>query len=474
VAFVGRSSSVGSIGFRPQDDERWSLASEDLPSPRTSTAQAPTIHVNRKLKFLFTAPGERSYPAVVAYVSRFLAETVRRAARTFPAVLVTGARQSGKTTLLRTEFGRDHEYVSLERPDVRARALSDPVGFLDALGHRVILDEVQRAPELLSYIKDRIDEHRQPGQWLMSGSQSLSLMQGVTQTLAGRIAVLTLDPLSTREVKRLPSMAPDAWLRTVFGGSPRRERTRNVHVDPVDWILRGAFPEPRLNPRVDRRLWFAGYVQTYLERDVRDLLRVGDADTFGRFLSLLAARSGGLLNLADLGRDVGASGHTIRSWLSVLEASHVVYLLRPYHRNFGKRLTKSPKIYFLDPGLASFLTGLHDAEALEHGPSFGALFETSVVGEWIKAFRAAGEVPPLYFWRSSSGLEVDIVVERNARLYGIEVKATSTPLPRHAEPLREWLSMAGAAARGVVACRTDVRLSIAPGVAAVPWHLGGI
>jgi hypothetical protein len=221
---------------------------------------------------------------------------------------------------------------------------------------------------------------------------------------------------------------------------------------------------------VDRELWFGGYVQTYLERDVRDLVHVGDLNAFQRFTALAAARSGQLLNLADLGRDAGVSAPTAARWLSVLEASHVVHLLRPYHRSFGKRLTKAAKLYFLDPGLATYLTGLHTREAVLRGPMLGALAETAAVGEWIKAFRRHGQEPPLYFWRARD-LEVDLVVEWEGLLHGIEIKATATPTPHHADALAKWLALAGPDARGVVACQVRAPTALRPGVRAVPWHL---
>jgi predicted AAA+ superfamily ATPase len=403
------------------------------------------------------------------YVPRALAATIRRALRTFPAVLVTGARQTGKTTLLRAEFGGSHGYASLDRPDVRARALADPVAFLDEHPAPTILDEIQYAPELLPYVKARIDVNRRAGQWLLSGSQSFPVMRGVTETLAGRIAVLTLDPLSTGEVlRRAVPPTIDVLIAHVWEGRPASP----AGLDLGAWLLRGGFPEMALDPAVDRALWLGSYVQTYLERDVRGLAGVGDLGVFGRFLALVGARSGQVLNMADLARDLGIAPPTVRRWLSVLEASQLLYLLPPYHQNFGKRLVKSPKLYLLDPGLASFLLGLHTAESILQGPSAGPLVETAVVAEWIKAFRQQGETPALYYWRAAGGLEVDLVIERDRRLYGLEIKATTTPLPGHAASLTRWLALAGRRARGAVACRIDAPTGLRQDVRAIPWHLG--
>jgi predicted AAA+ superfamily ATPase len=408
----------------------------------------------------------------VTYAPRHLAAAVRRALRTFPAVLVTGARQTGKTTLLRHEFGGRYDYVSLERPDTRARALADPQAFLDEYRGRLIIDEIQRAPILLHYLKDRIDDDRSPGRWLLTGSQTFALMKGVSQSLAGRVAVLSLEPLSMREVAgALQPETPAALCARVFNPGARHHRPTIKARALDEWLLRGGYPEPRLNRRVDRDLWFSSYVQTYLERDVRDLLRVGDLEAFRQFLFLVGTRTGQLLNLAELGREIGITAPSARQWLSVLQASHIVHLLRPYHRNLGKRIRKSPKLYLLDTGLATFLLGLHDRDAIVQGPAFGALVESAVVAEWVKAFRGAGVEPPLSFWRASDGREVDLIVEQGGRLYGLEVKATATPTPAHAEGLARWARDAGPSTRVALACRVEKPTALRPGIRAVPWHL---
>ncbi len=404
------------------------------------------------------------------YVPRELAHTIRRAMATFPAVLVTGARQVGKTTLLRREFGATTGYLSLERPDVRARALADPVAFLDEAGIPVILDEIQHAAELLPYIKERIDEDRTPGNWLLTGSQSLALMEGVSESLAGRLAVLTLDPLSVSEALLAPQRESlDDLLGRVFSGRGKRLEEREV--DLADWLLRGGFPEPRTNPEVDPLLWFSSYVQTYLERDVRALAAVGDLDSFQRFLFLVGTRTGTPLNLTSLGREVGVTAPTAKRWLSVLKASHTVLLLPPWHRNLGKRIRRSPKLHLCDAGLATWLLGLRDREPLLRNPSFGSLVETAVVTEWVKAFRQRGEPANLFYWQSGSVGEVDLVLDRGGRLYGIEVKATATPTPQHAAGLARWLDLVGPEARGVLACRVKRPVSLRPRIRAVPWHL---
>jgi predicted AAA+ superfamily ATPase len=403
---------------------------------------------------------------------RILEGSIKKAMKTFPAVLVTGPRQSGKTTLLYERFSKSHRFVSLENPDIRARVLEDPVGFLKANPPPLILDEIQYTPELLHYIKSAIDSNRKPGQWLLSGSQSFALMQGVSQSLSGRIAVLTLLPFSIAEsLKRGNKSADlDKVLQNAFNREKETKRDKHLMLD--DWLLRGAYPEIRVNREVDRQLWIAGYVQTYLERDVRQVMNVGDLNSFNRFLRLCAARTGQILNMSELGRDAGVSVPTVKKWLSILEASYQIYLMPPHFNNFGKRIIKSPKLYFLDTGIATFLLGLHAKEPLMQGPMRGPIFETMVVAEWVKAFYNNGERLELYYWRSKAGMEVDLIIDRNGRLYPIEIKATSTVMPGHTENLNKWKELAGdMAEKGIIIADIMESFEI-KGCRAVSWETG--
>ncbi|MBI4606980.1 MAG: ATP-binding protein [Planctomycetes bacterium] len=381
------------------------------------------------------------------YLKRHLSATVDRALTTFPAVVITGPRQTGKTTLLKEEYGARFRHVSLEDPDVRAFALSDPRGFLRTHPPPCVLDEIQHAPDLLSFVKTAIDENRSPGQWMLTGSQSFPLMARVSQSLAGQAAILQLHGLSSVEVP------PDLRLET-----------------PID-LLRGSFPEPRLRLEVDLRLWMGSYLQTYLERDVRQLTQVGDLVSFEVFLRLCAARTAQLLRVDELARDAAVSATTARRWLSVLEASSQFLRVPPYARSPTKRMVKSPKLYAADTGFAAFLTGHRDGDVLWNGPMKGALFETAVLGEIVKHFHNAGELPGIFFWRSSDGLEIDFVIEAAGRLHGIEVKASATPVPSMAEPILAWRRiLGGSAGKTIVACDCAEARRLAPEVDAVPWR----
>ncbi len=400
------------------------------------------------------------------FIPRALEQVLRKAATEFPAVALTGPRQSGKTTLLKHVFGESSGYVSLEPPDVRAAAAADPRGFLSLHPAPVIFDEVQYAPDLLPYIKESIDERRNVrGRYFLTGSQNLLVVGRVSESLAGRAAMLRLMPVSQHEESGRP-LDPLPWERT----KTRPALNRLAAADLWRRLLRGGYPELVAEPGRDISLWHSSYIQTYLERDVRSLRQVGDLISFRSFLRALAARTGQLLNLADVARDLGVAVNTAKAWLSVLGATFQIIILRPYSANIGKRLVKTPKVYFTDTGMLCHLVGLKDPEHAADGPLGGPIFETAVLLQIMKAFVNRGEEPRIYFWRTSAGVEVDLIVEANNKLIPIEVKLSATPRPAMASGIRAFQQDLGEkAGQGYVIHPGEVRLPLAPKVVALPF-----
>lgn len=351
-------------------------------------------------------------------IRRTLAEKLHRALTQFPVVTVTGPRQSGKTTLVRAEL-KGYGYASLEFPDQRVMALKDPRGFLSQFDGPVILDEAQRAPELFSYIQGIVDERDLPGQFVLTGSHNFLLLQTISQSLAGRCAVLHLLPFSLAE------LAGRAPIQVAHLGGPAPRPLPRPPGKLEDLLFSGFYPRIH-DKKIDPRDWLSSYYQTYLERDVRNVLNVGDLEAFSRFVHLCAGRAGQLLNLSGLASDCGITHTTARRWISILEASFLVTLLRPHHRNFGKRLIRSPKLYFLDTGLLCFLLGVQASKDLHSHPARGSIFESFVLSELHKNFLNRGEQPPVYFWKDAQGHEIDFLLDTAGRLIPVEAKSART------------------------------------------------
>ncbi len=335
-------------------------------------------------------------------IYRKLTATLQRLAKTFPVIAITGPRQSGKTTLAKAVFA-DKPYITLEDPAERAFALEDAKGFLHRFRDGAIFDEAQRWPDLFSYLQGMVDEEPIPGKFILTGSQQFGLLAGVSQSLAGRVGMTALLPLSLSE---LPTASQSS-----------------LSLDTL--IIKGFYPALHVRD-ISPADWFASYIATYIERDIRQVLRVQDLSVFQRFVRLCAGRNGQLLNLNALAGETGISHKTAQSWLSVLESSYIVHLLPPYYRNFGKRLIKTPKLYFLDQGLACWLLGIRSPELLALHPMRGAIFESFIITEFLKSRYNQGLPPDLYFWRDNNGLEADIVFESGTKLQPVEIKSGRT------------------------------------------------
>lgn len=361
-------------------------------------------------------------------ICRDLEFYLRRDAGYYPVVTLTGPRQSGKTTLAKEVFA-NHDYRSLEDLETRQFAQEDPRGFLRTHPGPVVLDEVQRCPDLVSYIQTEVDRDDTPGRFVLTGSQNFLLMERISQSLAGRSAVLHLLPLSRSELEGQSSVLPV--------DPSHLFENKKTRLDGWELIRTGLYP--RIHDRgIPAAIWLPDYIRTYVERDLRSLVNVGDLETFERFLALCAGRTGQLLNFSALASDTGIAVDTARRWISILKTSFLIFLLRPHHRNFNKRIIRSPKLYFHDTGLACQLLGIKTREQLLNHPLRGALFENFVIAETQKRYIHHREEAPLFFWRDQTGHEIDLLIDHAGQLFPCEIKSGATVQSSMFETLRWW------------------------------------
>jgi predicted AAA+ superfamily ATPase len=383
--------------------------------------------------------------------TRMILPVLKRYLQTFPAVVLSGARQVGKTTLLRSALAKTHSYVLLEDPDVRARATRDPRGFLQQYKGPVIFDEFQYAPELLNYLQGIIDKERQKkGQFILTGSQSFEMMAQVTQSLAGRAGMLTLYGLCSSEC---PPMY-ESWKLAELAKA----------------VFRGCYPELWAERNIFPTDWFGSYLRTYIERDLRNLTQIGDLAVFERFVRLCAIRTGQLLNVSELGRDVGISHSTAGRWLSVLERAYLVHLVQPFHVNLSSRIKKSPKLYFLDTGLASYLMGFKTPSAMLGAPQWGALFETWVIAEWIKRNAALGTLPEHCFLESKTGVGVDLMVHTMQKWDLFEIKSNLTITEHSLLQIKKTAALLGDSTGNKTLVAPVSEKSTFHGIQIIPWQ----
>jgi len=388
-------------------------------------------------------------------IPRQASETLIRYSKGFPAICITGPRQSGKTTLARMTFP-DKPYRSLEDPDLQFLVRSDPRGFLDTWPEGLIIDEAQYVPELFPYLKSYIDEDPSPGKYIITGSQQFNLMEKITESLAGRAAFLTLLPFSIKELSEaLPS-----------------SKSKNIKMSPMEnpyeKMLKGLYP-----PLYDRNLntydFYSAYILSYIERDLRHILNVQNLSSFQRFISFCAARIGSMVNLSSLALDCGITHNTAKAWLSILEISGLVYLLKPYYRNCGKRLVKSPKLYFTDTGLACHILGISSDEQLFLNPQRGPLFEGFIISEILKDYLNNGQRPNIWFYRDNSGLEIDCLLEDQGNLTALEIKSGKTFSEDMLQGIKRWQKITGTTSTNKLIYGGLFRSSI-DGISIVPWN----
>lgn len=404
------------------------------------------------------------------YIQRTLEAYLKQIDTQFPVLMITGPRQVGKTTILQHLSKSKRTYITLDDPVVLQLAREEPALFLQRYTPPVLIDEIQYAPELLPYIKMQSDLTHQTGDFWLTGSQRFQLMRGVSESLAGRVGIVNLLGLSLKEIQKQPQTAqPFLPIEQQLDLRKQVSPALSLH-DVYQIIWRGSFPAIWVSS-VDRDLFYGSYVQTYLQRDVRDLANIGDSHTFMKFLRAAAARTGQLLNMSDMARDVGVTPATAKNWLSVLEASGIIYLLEPYHNNVTSRLVKAPKLYFLDTGLCAYLTEWSSSETLEAGAMSGAILETFILVEILKSYWHNGKRAPIYYYRDKDKKEIDLLIVQDDIIYPLEFKKTGNPdkeMIKHFEVLKKFGKQIGS---GGLICLVKSIMPITENVMAIPVGL---
>ena len=403
---------------------------------------------------------------------RTLAKTLQKTSESYPVILVTGPRQVGKTTLLEYCNIRGMKYVTLDDFTQAEIAQTDPMLFLQMHQPPVIIDEVQYAPDLFRAIKIYVDKEKKPGMFWLTGSQKFHLMEGITETLAGRVAILDMLGLSQSEIDGRLDIAPflptKDWINNAKKHRPKMKTVSDIYVN----IWKGSYPKMVLDKNISRDIFYKSYIQTYIQRDVRDITKVDNLIAFQKFLRAVAARTGQLVNYADLARDVDIDQKTAKSWLAILEASALVYLLYPYHNNVTTRLIKTPKLYFLDTGLCAYLTQWSSPESLEAGAMSGAILETYIFTEILKSYWHNGKEAYFYFYRDKDQKEIDLIIEQDGALYPVEFKKTASPNMQAAKNFSVLDALGKNVGDGGVICLCETDILLSRSVSAIPvWYL---
>ena len=404
---------------------------------------------------------------------RTLSKHLEHITNNFPIVLITGPRQVGKSVLLENFKPEKYHRVSLDDLEERELAINDPALFLQNHQPPVFIDEVQYAPHLFSYIKIYVDQHKeQNGLFLLTGSQKFNLMRGIKETLAGRVAVLDLLGFSQNEINKTPDAA--AFLPTTewIENQKAKISTPKTNQDIYHDIWMGSFPKLLNNKGEDRDIYYNSYIQTYIERDVQSIYQISDSIAFKNFIKAVAARTGQLLNVSDLAKDISIDSKTAKTWLGMLETSGLIYLLHPYYTNVTNRIVKTPKLYFLDTGLCAYLTGWDSPKSLEAGAMSGAVLETYVFAEILKSYWHNAKEAPIYFYRDKDKKEIDFIIEKNNTLYPIEVKKTMMPLTNAGKNFSVLKNINKSVSKGVVLCMKPEISYISQEIVSVPiWKI---